>query len=183
MKILFGLGNPGNEYLDTRHNLGKMVVEAFAREFTSCFKLDRFSKAQKTKVNLQPNGEVLVVLPEVYMNLSGMVVKEIVKDLKIDQKDICVVVDDIESPFGIVRMKEGGGTTGHKGLKSVHAVLGNEYRQLRVGIGRPIEHQPVADFVLQPFTKEEKVRLPEIIQKGVEVLQRWCEGCESIASQ
>lgn len=183
MKIVLGLGNPGNEYLETRHNLGKMVVEAFAIACQANLKLDKVTKSRKAKVCLQSGCEILLVLPEVFMNLSGQTVQLITKHHMVEPKKICVVVDDIESPFGFVRLKEGGGTAGHKGLKSIHAVLGNEYIQLRMGIGRPAGHQTVADFVLQPFTKEEKVRLPEIIQKGVEVLQTWCEAFSKTTSQ
>ncbi len=176
MKFVVGLGNPGSEYERTRHNLGRRVVVALAHLHNANFKQDKYTYSLKTELDF--GGERLVLaLPETFMNKSGLSVAKLLTNQSILPEKVCVVLDDIETPWGTVRMKFGGGTSGHNGLKSIHKELGvNSYAQLRVGIGRPQGLQPVADFVLDKFSEHELEKLPAVINEAVDVLQKWCRG-------
>lgn len=180
MKFIVGLGNPGKEYENTRHNLGRLVVARFAELQGLTFKRDKYASALKA----QTLSDVVVALPETFMNRSGQAVRLLLDSKPVSVHDLCVVLDDVETPWGIVRMKYTGGTSGHNGLKSIHKELGvSSYAQLRVGIGRPEGMQPVADYVLDRFSGHELEKLPTVIEQACGVLESWCKGEISSLSQ
>lgn len=181
MKLIVGLGNPGAEYADTRHNIGFMVVDKLAREIgrdTLSWKQDDKREAYVAKV-----GEVLLVKPVIFMNNSGIAVKKIVDFYKIDPSDVWVIHDDIDLPIGKIRIRDKGGTAGHNGVESIMKHLGTDkFLRFRLGIGRGKEdikkstdqnlgHRSVMDFVLSRFTKSEAGELKKLIKYGVEAVR------------
>jgi peptidyl-tRNA hydrolase, PTH1 family len=170
VKIIVGLGNPGQEYAATRHNLGFMVVDRLKRELHAAETRKRF-RAEIAEAFV--GGEKLVLMkPQTYMNLSGISVREAAQWYKVALDEILVVVDDIELPFGASRMRAGGSAGGHNGLKSVAAELGSDqYPRLRLGVGRGSGE--ARRQVLSRFSKDEEQELPEIIATGAGCVLLW----------
>ena len=164
MYVIVGLGNPGNRYKFTRHNIGFMVLEKLAGQF-------KFDLKQKSFDSLWGKGklagtDILLAMPQTYMNLSGTAVRQLLAFFKADINNLIVIHDDIDLPFGTVRLKIGGGNAGHKGLASITDNLGSsDYMRVRLGIGRPSDKSRVEGYVLEPFKSGEEISLlPEIIQ-------------------
>ena len=170
VKIIVGLGNPGQEYAATRHNIGFMVIDRLRRELHATETRKRF-RAEIAEAFV--DGEKLVLMkPQTYMNLSGIAAREAAQWYKASAEDILVVVDDIELPFGASRLRAGGSSGGHNGLKSVAAELGSDrYPRLRLGVGRG--GGDARRQVLSRFSKEEEQDLPEIIATGAECVLLW----------
>ncbi len=170
VKIIIGLGNPGPEYAATRHNIGFMVIDRLKRELHAAETRKRF-RAEIAEVFV--GGEKLVLMkPQTYMNLSGISAREAAQWYKTDTEDILVVVDDIELPFGASRMRMGGSSGGHNGLKSLEAELGSDqYPRLRLGVGRG--SGDARRQVLSRFSKDEEQDLPEIIASGADCALLW----------
>lgn len=177
VKIIVGLGNPGQEYAATRHNIGFMVVDRLKRELHASETRKRF-RAEIAEAFV--DGEKLVLVkPQTYMNLSGISAREAAQWYKASLEDILVVVDDIELPFGASRMRAGGSSGGHNGLKSIAAELGSDqYPRLRLGVGRG--SGDARRQVLSRFGKDEERELPEIIAAGADCVLLW--GAEGITS-
>lgn len=179
MKLIVGLGNPGQEYARTRHNAGFMVVDRLAdRHGRSAVPKSRF-KAVTTEVTIG-QARCLLLKPSTYMNLSGQAVGEAVAFYKVvPAEDLLVIVDDLYLPTGAVRLRPGGGTGGHNGLEDLHRVLGGEaYPRLRVGVGlQPGGGRPPnieqADFVLSRFTDEESAWLASGVDKAAQGAELW----------
>lgn len=170
VKIIVGLGNPGKEYAATRHNIGFMVVDRLIRELHVTETRKRFrSEIAEAFVG----GEKLVFLkPQTYMNLSGIAAREAAQWYKASLEDILVVVDDIELPFGASRLRAGGSSGGHNGLKSIAAELGSDqYPRLRLGVGRG--RGDARQQVLSRFSKDEEQELPAIVGAGAECVLLW----------
>lgn len=175
--IIAGLGNPGNEYQDTRHNVGFMAVDVLMRRF-SCRLDDRLHRAQVGSFNFKGDRHLLLK-PLTYMNLSGEAVVPIVAQEQAGPGDVLVIVDDINLPIGQWRLRSGGGHGGHNGLKSIIAGLGEGFWRLRIGVGAPRgagpggvlpPHPQLVAHVLGPLEKEERVilerqlvELPEMV--------------------
>jgi PTH1 family peptidyl-tRNA hydrolase len=170
VKIIVGLGNPGQEYAATRHNIGFMVVDRLKRELHATETRKRF-RAEVAEAFV--GGEKLVLLkPQTYMNLSGIAAREAAQWYKAALEDILVVVDDIELPFGTSRMRPGGSSGGHNGLKSISAELGSDqYARLRLGVGRG--GGDARRQVLSRFSKDEEQELPAIIGAGADCVLLW----------
>lgn len=169
--VFVGLGNPGVQYEMTRHNLGYLVVQAFAARVGWHFKDDKRLNALVTK-GLIDGTVVHLLLPTTYMNVSGLAVRRYLDFFKLEATRVVVVTDDIALPFGQLRLKTMGSTGGHNGLKSVEAHLGTaHYIRLRMGIGHPGE-RVLANYVLEPFNREELEQLKVFVDRGVEVLTR-----------
>ncbi len=174
MKLLVGLGNPGPEYADTRHNVGVRVLEHFARAHGIAFGDARF--ASRFGVGslrpATPGGATLAVAllaPQTYMNRSGSAVAEAVATLPIEDvaSDLLVVFDDVDLPFGRLRLRASGGAGGHRGLDHVLACLDRrDVPRLRFGVGRPPEREDTKDHVLAPFSGDESARLPAVIARA-----------------
>jgi PTH1 family peptidyl-tRNA hydrolase len=170
VKIVVGLGNPGREYAATRHNLGFMVVDELARRLALGERRNRF---RSDLVEVFDAGEkVVLIKPRTYMNLSGSAVREAVNWYKTPLHDLLVVVDDIDLPFGSIRLRARGGSGGHNGLKSIIAELGTDtFSRMRIGIGRGPGH--ATRQVLSRFTADEERVLPAVLQAGADCVQEW----------
>jgi len=159
MTLFVGLGNPGSQYEETRHNIGFKVIDKLVDDFgardiskTSFHgKLFRFANA-------------LFLKPTTYMNLSGKSVLPVKQFFKVALENVIIIHDDIDLPFGAVRFKKGGGHGGHNGLKSIDGLLGKEYIRVRVGVGKPEHKSQVADYVLHDFAEEEIDALAPLVE-------------------
>jgi len=159
MTLFIGLGNPGSQYEDTRHNIGfkvidKLIDDSGARDISKSSFHGELSRSTQT----------LFLKPTTYMNLSGKSAQPIKHFFKVELEDIIVIHDDIDLPFGAVRFKRGGGHGGHNGLKSLDEMIGKEYIRVRVGVGKPEHKSQVADYVLHDFSSDEMLVLPDLIK-------------------
>ena len=160
MLLLVGLGNPGTRYSGNRHNVGFMAVQAMARRHNIA---PWRRKYQGVAVEGVIDSErVLLLLPGTYMNESGRAVQEAARFHKVDAGQIVVFHDELELQPGKVRVKIGGGTAGHNGLRSISAHVGNDYKRVRIGIGHPGDKNLVERYVLQDFAKDEWAWVEEL---------------------
>ncbi len=175
--LIVGLGNPGSAYETTRHNVGFMVADELLRRHSH----EAIKKASFEGDLYKISGHYLLK-PLTYMNLSGRAISAVKRFYKIDE--VAVIHDDLDLPFGTLRFKHGGGHGGHNGLKSADAAISNDYIRVRMGIGHPGDRNRVADYVLSPFSPEEKPYLEPWISHtadAVEALLR--EPLERVASR
>lgn len=166
MKLLVGLGNPGDKYARHRHNAGFMAVERLAERH-------RFSPWKKRFQGYACDGEIdgeraLLLKPDTYMNESGRAVGEAMRFLKLDIGDVVVFHDELDLDPGRVKAKVGGGNSGHNGLRSISAHLGNDYTRVRIGIGHPGHKDAVSGYVLHDFAKAEMVWLEPLLDAMAE---------------
>jgi PTH1 family peptidyl-tRNA hydrolase len=163
MKLIVGLGNIGDKYSLTRHNIGFMVVDKIIND------LNPFDISKTIfRGKLYKKGNLLLLKPSTYMNLSGESVLAVASYYKIDIDDIVVIHDDLDLEFGALKVKNGGSHGGHNGLKSIDTLLGREYNRVRVGIGKPKTKSEVVKFVLSNFSIDERKYLDEIISYSIE---------------
>jgi PTH1 family peptidyl-tRNA hydrolase len=167
MYLIIGLGNPGSRYRFTRHNIGFMVLEKIAARWEVDLKQKSFdalwNRGKIAGIN------VLLAMPQTYMNLSGNSAEKLLAYFKLDISNLIVIHDDLDLPFGTIRLKSGGGDAGHKGLKSIITSLGSaDFMRVRMGIGKPADRTPVEDYVLQKFNVDESALLQQIIQSASE---------------
>ena len=169
MYVIVGLGNPGSSYQDTRHNIGFMVLDEICRK--NKLKSIRDVGPSQSVSYTCSGHPVMLVRPLTYMNLSGRAVKRFVDKNNIsDYSKVLIVCDDINLPFGVLRLRSSGSAGGQKGLVSIIRELGTqEFPRLRVGIGDTF--RDAAEYVLSPFTKKEKSDLPFIIHAAVEAIE------------
>lgn len=169
LHLVIGLGNPGRQYKKNRHNIGFMLVDRLADKTGAIFSKVE-SKALITKTAYQDHLMILAK-PQTFMNLSGQPVSSLIRFYKIPIENLMVIYDDIDLPFGYLRLRTEGGTGGHKGMQSIIERLGSQaFPRLRIGIGRPPGIRQAASYVLQEFTKTEMVELPTIIDQGVDAI-------------
>ena len=179
MKLIVGLGNPGEQYQASRHNLGFLTIDNLAgrhgislqrRGFDAFFGQGRIA-----------NEAVLLAKPQTFMNLSGVALEKLLAYFRTDIADLLVIHDDLDLPFQTVRLKQGGGSGGHKGLISISEHLGgSDFCRIRIGIGKPARKSMVEGYVLSPFTAEEQRELSCIITAASEAAQKIVEnGIES----
>lgn len=173
---IVGLGNPGPEYQDTRHNIGFMLVDhilhlAEERQSMRLEKIEESGDYDLWRCKFA-GAYRLLVKPLTYMNLSGKAVARICGRHAIDPADLVVVHDELDLPVGRMKFKRGGSDNGHNGLKSIQERLGSpDYNRLRLGIGRPDDrYKPITDWVLEPFDEKSRAALPEIIGHAVKGL-------------
>ncbi len=169
MKLIAGLGNPGSRYQFSRHNIGFLVLDRLADQHRITIAQQGFGAFfGKGIISSHP---VLLVKPQGYMNLSGSAVKKFFDYFKIAGEDVIVVHDDLDLPFGTIRMKAGGGPGGHKGLVSIidHLDVAG-FNRVRLGIGKPDRKEMVESYVLSPFSSEEMNGLPQVITAAAEIL-------------
>jgi PTH1 family peptidyl-tRNA hydrolase len=164
-----GLGNPGAEYARTRHNIGFIVVEELARRWH----LDDWTKKRGARLALERTRRIGLVEPLEYMNESGPPTLGIATTYKVPPPRILVVVDDLDLPFGRLRMRVNGSSGGHNGLKSLIAVFGTEFPRLRVGIGRDRESGEAIRHVLGAFSADETAALPAIVDRCIDGIETW----------
>lgn len=167
-KLIVGLGNPGSRYQWTRHNAGFMVLDRLSH--TSAIPVSRKSFSALCGEGVWHDSRILLLKPQTFMNLSGRSVAEAARFHKLSPRDIIVLHDDLDIPFGRVKIKIGGGHGGHNGLRSLILELGSgEFTRIRIGIGRPACGE-VVDYVLHPFDSTELDALPAILDGGVDML-------------
>lgn len=158
MHLIVGLGNIGEKYQLTRHNVGFMVIDEITKNLST-------SNIQKSNFHstLEKSAYDLYSKPTTFMNNSGMAVQAIKEYYKLGIEDIIVIHDDIDLPFGTVKFKIGGGHGGHNGLRSIDTHIGKEYIRVRIGVGKPQDKADVANYVLNNFSKEELNQLQDIM--------------------
>lgn len=163
--VVVGLGNPGPDYAGHRHNVGAMAVAELATAQSARLKRGRGKLARVVSSTTRlGGGQVVLATLTSYMNESGQVVRPLLDYYKIDPGSLIVLHDELDLPFGTVRIKQGGGDNGHNGLRSITRSLSTpDYVRVRIGIGRPIGSQAPADFVLRDFTGTERRELPDVI--------------------
>ena len=177
MKLIVGLGNPGRGYAHNRHNAGFMGVSYFAR--SSGIRFDKRQGKARVGTGEVAGGEVVVARPQIYMNLSGQSVSRLVKRFGINPDNLIVIHDDLDLPLGKIRIRQGSGSGGHKGVDSIIVELGSQaFIRVRVGIGRPAptdgsteaSEADVIAYVLSDFTPEEKRTITRVMPEVSEAL-------------
>lgn len=170
--LIVGLGNIGNEYEDTRHNIGFTILDAFAKASNVFFTENRYGATAEVKVK----GRKLILLkPSTFMNLSGNAVRYWKEKEKIELENILIVVDDLALPFGTLRLKKKGADAGHNGLKNIQELLGTQtYPRLRFGIGNNFLKGQQINYVLGKWTSEESELLPKRTEIACEMITSFC---------
>ncbi|MCL4366646.1 aminoacyl-tRNA hydrolase [Patescibacteria group bacterium] len=177
MKIVVGLGNPGKQYLVTRHNLGFQVVEELGKKIPS---VASWSHDERLKSKVLQDQQLFLIEPQTYMNNSGLAVAKIVNFYKIPLGDLIVIHDELDLPLGKIKVKQGGGSAGHHGIESIVANLGtDDFVRVRLGIGNQISQQGEKDlaffdashFVLEPFLPQEKTKVKTMIAGAVDLVE------------
>ncbi len=178
MKLIIGLGNIGDKYVFTRHNVGFMVLDRLAAKENSSFREEKKLKSFIAKVRLA-GEEFLLVKPTTFMNLSGEALRAVIDYYKIDVKDILVIYDDLALDLGRIRFRASGSDGGHNGIKSIIQHLGNnKFARLKVGIG-PQPPIPAENFVLQNFSKEGMETLKTVLDTAIDAgMCYFTEGIE-----
>ena len=173
MKLIVGLGNPGKEYKDTRHNIGFNAIDKIAEFLNITFDKKKFGGIYaETTYN---DERVILLKPEKYMNLSGAVIGDIVSYFKIDIQDILIIYDDLDTPVGRYRLKPQGSSGGHNGIKNIEFNLGtNIYKRIKIGISKDEEYS-TRDYVLGKFNKEEKVLIEKVLDDMVPIFKDYLE--------
>jgi len=160
--LIVGLGNPGREYRESRHNIGFLLLSHLAERLGVSFSRLQ-SKALVTDKRYQDH-KIILAKPQTFMNLSGQAVGPLVNFYKIPLENLLVVYDEVDLPFGTLRLRPSGGSGGHNGMKSLITRLGTEgFPRLRLGVSRPPGRMEAAAYVLQDFSREEAALLPEIL--------------------
>jgi len=177
MHLIVGLGNPGAEYAQTRHNAGFLLVEKLAAQWKADWTNERKFKARLAKSDRQ-GKRVLLCEPQTFMNLSGETVGEVTGFYQLPLPQLIVAVDDADLPFGEIRLRPGGSSGGHHGLESIEQHLGSrEFARLRIGIGRRDGARQITNYVLGKFEAAEQELLQKILERRVtEVSQRLRRG-------
>jgi PTH1 family peptidyl-tRNA hydrolase len=166
--LIVGLGNPGMEYADTRHNVGYMVLDAFAKASNVVFSDRRYGFVAETSVR---GRKLFLLKPTTYMNLSGNAVRYWLNKENIDESRLLVVVDDLALPLGTFRLKGRGSAGTHNGLGHIQQLIGQGYARLRVGIGDNYPQGSQVNFVLGDFSSEERQVLQPVIDTSVEIIK------------
>ena len=182
--LIVGLGNPGTEYSNNRHNVGQMVLDELARRVGGSFKVHK-ARAHVLEGRLGIGGpRVVLAKPMSYMNVSGGPVSALAKFYDIDPEHVVAVHDEIDIPFNTVKLKIGGGEGGHNGLRDISKALATkDYLRVRVGVGRPPGRMDTADFVLKDFASPEKKELPFLLDDAADAVETVVKDGLSAAQQ
>ncbi|EDK10437.1 TPA: aminoacyl-tRNA hydrolase [Haemophilus influenzae] len=172
IKLIVGLGNPGEKYADTRHNAGEWLIERLARRFNVSLNPESkfFGKTARTLVN---GKEVRLLVPTTFMNLSGKAVGALASFYRIKPEEILVIHDELDLPPGTAKLKQGGGHGGHNGLKDIVAQLGNNnnFYRLRIGIGHPGHRDLVAGYVLNKPSPADRNALEKVLDEATDCVE------------
>ena len=170
--LIVGLGNIGEEYRNTRHNIGFMVLDALAKASNIVFKDGRYGATSTLSIK---GRQMLLLKPSTYMNLSGNAVRYWMQQEKIPLENVLIIVDDLALPFGSLRLKGKGSDAGHNGLKHIAATLGTQnYARLRFGIGNDFPKGGQIDYVLGKFGEEDMKLMPERLETAEEIIKSFC---------
>ena len=170
--LIVGLGNIGDEYRNTRHNIGFMVLDALAKASNIVFKDGRYGATSTLSIK---GRQMLLLKPSTYMNLSGNAVRYWMQQEKIPLENVLIIVDDLALPFGSLRLKGKGSDAGHNGLKHIAATLGTQnYARLRFGIGNDFPKGRQIDYVLGKFGEEDMKFMPERLETAGEIIKSFC---------
>ena len=173
--LISGLGNPGRDYRETRHNVGFMLLDRLAERLKISFTRME-SKALVAKGEFE-GRKLILAKPQEYMNLSGRAVGALLRYYKIPPKNLMVAYDDVDLPLGTLRIRPGGGSAGQKGMASIIERLGTEdFPRLRIGIDRPPGRMEAADYVLQIFSQSERKTISPTLDRGVEAVFKFVTG-------
>lgn len=168
MKLIVGLGNPGTEYENTRHNVGFMIIDNYANQYNAVINKNKLNGLY-TEISLN-NEKIILLKPQKYMNLSGEVVKSFINFYKINVEDIIIINDDLDMPVGKIKLKQQGSSGGHNGLKNIEQHLGtDEYKRLKIGISNNKDID-TKNYVLGKFSKEDKEILNKEISLSKQIL-------------
>jgi PTH1 family peptidyl-tRNA hydrolase len=174
VKLFVGLGNPGKQYEQTRHNIGFMVIDELSRQFN--IPLDQSKHKGLYGIGFYKGEKVLLLKPMTYMNLSGESIRAIADYYQIDIENIVIIYDDLDLPVGKIRLRQKGSAGGHNGIKSTIAHLGTqEFNRIRLGIKRPPAGMKVPDYVLGRFSQEEQVEVIDAVKKGAAACDLWLD--------
>lgn len=170
--LIVGLGNPGSEYEKTRHNIGFMVVDQMAKEASASFKKGR-NAAVETGVNIAGHS-VILAKPLTFMNNSGSAVAGLMNYYNVEIDRLFVIMDEVELPFGRLRVRKQGGSAGHNGMKSIiQHINSQEFARLRIGIGTEYAKKDMSKFVLSNFSRNEQQELDLIVGTSVDVVHSY----------
>jgi PTH1 family peptidyl-tRNA hydrolase len=170
--LIVGLGNIGQEYEDTRHNIGFIILDALAKASNVVFTDKRYGFVSELRLK---NKTLVLLKPSTYMNLSGNAVRYWLQKENIPIENLLVIVDDLSLPLGSLRLKTKGSDAGHNGLKHIQDTLGTQqYNRLRFGIGNDFSQGMQINYVLGKFSAEEEKQLPERIDKAIEIIKSFC---------
>ena len=170
--LIVGLGNIGDEYAGTRHNIGFMMLDAFADAQGATWVDKRYGFVAKCRVK---NAEIVLLKPSTYMNLSGNAVRYWLQQEKIPIENLFVLVDDLNLPFGTIRMRKQGSAGGHNGLKNIEQLLATpNYARLRFGIGNNFNHGAQVNYVLGEWTEEENAAFPSRLTVTTDIIKSFC---------
>ena len=180
--LIVGLGNIGDEYANTRHNIGFMAVDNFAKKHDVVWADKRYSFVGRCRVK---NAEIVLLKPSTYMNLSGNAVRYWLGEEKIPVENMLVIVDDLNLPFGTIRIRKQGSDGGHNGLKHIQQVLGTpNYSRVRFGIGNEYTRGAQINYVLGEWQDEERTALPERLDRIAEIIPSFClQGVDRTMNQ
>ncbi len=170
MLLLVGLGNPGPNNNNNRHNIGFRIIDAINQEFSLSKQKPKF-KGLLTTGNIE-NKKVYAIKPLTFMNNSGICIKELIEYFKINAKDVIVFHDDLDIDLGKVKAKFGGSSAGHNGIESIDKSIGKDYSRVRVGIGRPQNKSKVNNHVLEDFSENEEERIKDITDHIVKLVPK-----------
>lgn len=176
-KLVAGLGNPGRQYERTRHNVGFMVVDELAKRLG----IENWKTKDDARQAYDSGRRLVLVEPQSYMNNSGVPVRLIASWYRVKPQDLLVVYDDMDIPYGRVRMRPFGGHGGHNGMRSIIATMGDQFPRIRFGIGRP--HHESIDHVLSPFVESELRDLPALVDAAATCAERWLKSGVEAAMQ
>ncbi|OGY88603.1 MAG: aminoacyl-tRNA hydrolase [Candidatus Komeilibacteria bacterium RIFCSPLOWO2_01_FULL_52_15] len=182
MKLIIGLGNPGAKYKDTRHNFGARAVELLAKKLEANFKMSKKLNARVAAAKLD-GADMLVALPQSFMNESGMPVSSLFHYYKVGSEDLIVVYDEIDLPFGTVRVGNFTSSGGHKGVQSIIDTLGTPaFARVRLGIGP--QTGPAENYVLEKWSPDQHEKLPELLDRATDAIKELVQnGPEKAASK
>lgn len=176
VQLIAGLGNPGSEYEDTRHNAGFWFVDELARQQNVFFKSEKKFHGEVAKFTHDGN-DVWLLKPDTYMNLSGQAVQALARFYKISTENILVAHDDLDLSPGTVRLKQGGGHGGHNGLRDIISKMGgNGFQRLRIGIGHPGDKSRVTGHVLKKTSSDDRIAIDDAIDAALKVLPEILDG-------
>ncbi len=165
IKLIIGLGNPGEQFTNTRHNIGFKFINAILKHYDVPKKVSL--KSHLYQINVK-NESILLIKPQTFMNLSGQATQAVMHYYKIEPSEICVVTDDLDVAFGRVRIRQKGGAGTHNGMKSMIQTMGTlDFLRIRLGIGPKAEYMDAKDYVLQNFSQDEQSRIPHMLDQLV----------------